>query len=184
MRSSYKSTIRSPRSSPRSSPRPSSKSRYSPRPSSKSRYSPRPKSRYSPRPRPRSSTNKTYRAPLSTRGRTVGKTRRTKKYSRALHCQNWFGIKPKIKQYECLMNDDNILNYLQTDYLSSENYHTNRKVLNAFLKQFESMFEKESLEKQRRLLDLLTLLQEDANPASNNWLIMAIKASNKLKSKK
>ena len=162
MKSSYKNTIRSPRS--KSSPRSSSSS------SSRSR----------------TTTNKTYRAPLSTRGRTVGKkgSVRTKKPSRALYCKNWFGIKSKIKQYECLMNDDNLLRYLQTDYLSSENYHKNRKVLNAFLKQFESMFEKESLEKQKRLLVLLTRLQEDANPESNNWLIMAIKASNKLKSKK
>tara|TARA_E500000178_G_C16981927_1_gene736219 strand:+ start:964 stop:1329 length:366 start_codon:yes stop_codon:yes gene_type:complete len=121
---------------------------------------------------------------LSTRGRTVGKTTRTtKKYRGALKCKNWFR-KPKMQQYNCLMNDDRLLKYLENDYLSSNHYFNNRNTLNDFLLQFESMFKKESLEKQARLRLFLTLLQEDAIPASNNWLLIAISASNKLKAKK
>ena len=82
------------------------------------------------------------------------------------------------------MNDDRLLKYLENDYLSSKHYFNNKKALNDFLLQFESMFKKESLEKQARLLLLMTRLQEDVIPASNKWLPIAINASNRLKAKK
>ena len=82
------------------------------------------------------------------------------------------------------MNDDKLLRYLEKDYLSSNHYFNNKDALNDFLLQFESMFKKESPKKQARLLLLMTRLQEDVIPASNNWLPIAISASNRLKAKK
>ena len=156
--------------------------------SSSSRSRSRTRSRTT-RPRSRSRTRKpsssrTYRAPLRTQGRTVGKRPRTKrKIYGALNCKNWFR-KSKIDQYNCLMNDEGLLRYLENDYLSSDHYFNNKDAINDFLLQFESMFKKESLEKKARLRLFLTRLQEETVPASYKWLPIAINASNRLRANK